>query len=65
MSTGTLETSLYELEMHAHTARKLLDNNDWQPSRLLWERLTGHLESAVRQLSTPTPPSIPTEKDTR
>lgn len=40
-------SSLEELEMHAHTARKLLDNNEWVPSRLLWHRLTGHLEAAL------------------
>lgn len=41
----------YELEMHAHTARKLLDNPEWVPSRLLWHRLVSHLESALSRRS--------------
>jgi hypothetical protein len=49
---------LYELECHATTARKLLDNPEWVPSRLLWHRLTAHLETAVR-LAALTPKETP------
>ena len=36
-----------ELEMHAYTARKLLNNPEWTPTRLLWARLVSHLDSAL------------------
>lgn len=42
--------AVLELEVHAHTARKLLDAEPWTPTHLLWARLTGHLERAVDML---------------
>lgn len=36
-----------ELQTHAETARKLLKNPEWLPTRLLWARLTEHLEAAI------------------